>query len=86
MKLLKITSSQGYTVNGVRVYHQFSDTKHGFAHRIAMQGIGADWKGYGDVATYTLGKRLFAATTEYYAEALPAVFEVVKGTADDKDH
>ncbi len=82
MKLLKVTGNQGYTVNGVRIYHQFSDTKHGFQHRLVIHGIVADWNAYDCIATYVLGKRNFAATTEYYVDALPRVFEIIKGVAD----
>ncbi len=85
MKILKITANQGYTVNGVRVYHQFSDTKNGFYHRLAANGVAADWEAYEYIATYTLGKRIFAATTDYYANILPRVFEITRGTADVAD-
>ncbi len=82
MKIHRITANHGYTVNGVRIYHQFSDTKNGFLHRLVIQGIAADWYPYDWIATYVLGKRNFAATTEYYAEGLPDVFEIIKGVAD----
>ena len=85
MKILKITANQGYTVAGVRIYHQFSDTQHGFSHRLVANGITADWGSYHSIATFQLGKRSFAATTEYY-DALPRVFEIIKGVADVQDH
>jgi len=86
MKIRKITLNQGYTVNGTRIYHQFSNTVHGFSHRLVIQGIAADWQPYGGIATYVLGKRTFAATTEYFDNALPSVFEIIKGVADVQDH
>ncbi len=82
MKILKITTNQGYTVNGVRVYHQLSDTKRGFAHRLAINGIAADWNSYGSIALFLMGRRTFAATSEYYGDEFPRVFEIIKGVAD----
>ena len=82
MRLLKITSAQAYLVNGTKVWHQFSDTKHGFAHRIAISGVASDWTSYQGIATYILGKRAFGATTEYYDNNLPRVFEIIKGKED----
>ena len=82
MKILRITAAQAYVVNGVKVWHQFSDTKHGFAHRLTVNGIAADWIGYQGIATFLQGRRAFAATTEYYGDTLPRVFEIVKGKED----
>ena len=87
MKILKVTTNQGYTVAGVRIYHQFSDTKRsGFSHRLVIHGIAADWTAYDDIATYVLGRRSFAATTDYYETVLPRVFEIIRGVADVQDH
>ncbi len=82
MRLLKITDAQAYLVNGVKVWHQFSDTKHGFSHRIAINGVGAEWMAYQGIATFLMGKRSFGATTEYYGDHLPRVFEIIKGKED----
>jgi len=82
MRLLKITSAQAYLVNGTKVWHQFSDTKHGFAHRIAVNGIGSEWMAHHGIATFRFGKRSFAATTEYWQDNLPRVFEIIKGKED----
>ncbi len=86
MKILRITANRGYTVNGVRLYHQFSDTKNGFFHRLIANGVAADWEAYEYIATYMLGKRIFAATTDYYLGILPSVFEITRGVADAQDH
>ncbi len=87
MRILRITDSRGYVVNGVRVYHQFSDTKRGFAHRLVINGIASDWHGYGGIAMYMLGKRIFAATTDYYDDDFPRVFEIIRGVANvQEDH
>ncbi len=83
MKILKITSNEGYTVNGVRVYHQSSDTKRGFAHRLAINGIASDWNSYSGIALFMLGRRIFAATSNYYGSTLPRVFEIIGGKKDD---
>ena len=82
MRVRKITANNGYTVNGVRIYHQFSNTEHGFAHRLVVNSIAADWNSYAGIATYLLGKRTFVATTEYFDPSLPRVFEIIKGVAD----
>jgi len=86
MRVLRITNNQGYTVNGVRVYHQFSDTKNGFAHRLAINGIASDWNSYSGIALFMLGKRIFAATTDYYGSALPRVFEIIGGKKDVQEN
>ncbi len=85
MRVLKITANQGYTVNGTRVYHQFSDTKHGFAHRLAVNGIASDWNSYRSIALFLMGRRTFAATSKYFGDEFPRVFEIIRGVADVKE-
>ncbi len=78
----RITKARSYTVNGTKVWHQFSDTENGLFHRLAVNGIAADWWSYHNIASFQLGRRSFAATTEYYVDTLPSVFEIIKGVAD----
>jgi len=79
MKILQITGATAYTVNGNRVWQQFSDTKHGFFHRLVVNGIPADWTAWDCIALFQLGRRTLPATTDYYVDALPSVFEIIGG-------
>ncbi len=80
-RLRRITNAEAYTVNGVRVWLQISNTREGFAHRLAVNGVAADWHGYMSIALFQHGKHTYGATTEYFT-TLPAVFEIIKGVKD----
>lgn len=45
-------------------------------HRITLNGALGDWVCFASIATYKVGDRLFAASTDYWAGTLPEIFEV----------
>ena len=45
-------------------------------HRLTHNGASGDWVSYSDVATHKIGDRLFAATTDYWDNQLPEIFEI----------
>lgn len=46
-------------------------------HRITLQGVLGEWADFGDIATFkTKDDRLFAATSDFWMNDLPEIFEI----------
>lgn len=83
MENYPVNESVEVIFNGASLRHEFHEDKAGFYHRLALGDRKGEWTGYAFIATITneVNKREFAATTNYYAGTLPAVFEIIPGRA-----